>query len=392
MYKIPRIMYVVTGACALALIGFFALCLLFPSLFWERFIWQYIWGPVVADAWGMPIDGATEGYNVFNTIIYGLVMGLFLFWIYALLRKLRIDMDWKFVLVMMPFVVVGGALRALEDSGLFNPPVSYLFISPLIYLTLATVVIAGLLLTWLLSKRISGIKIMRYTISPILFLSLAILGIVVLLVISRSERMLEPFSILFAALVAYLVGHLPFLRDDDGRHGYRAVTAANGIFLLLICSLYILMWMSTPWQADITTYPKEIGIIIALAATVTVAVFSVLNFASAKYSVLKHYVIPSSLLILGGHMLDAAATYRGIAAYGYIEKHVVPKLLIDITGTSLVMFPFKLGIVMLVLYILEDQVRQEIKDATLMGLLRFAVLILGLSPGIRSMLRIAMGV
>lgn len=48
--------------------------LAFPEVVYDRGIWQYLLGPVVADASGGPVlhDGirATAGYNPVNTITY----------------------------------------------------------------------------------------------------------------------------------------------------------------------------------------------------------------------------------------------------------------------------------------------------------------------------------
>ncbi|MFC6987822.1 hypothetical protein ACFQJD_02045 [Haloplanus sp. GCM10025708] len=51
-----------------------AALLAFPSLVYDRFVWQYLWGPVVADAAGQPVthEGiqAVRGYNTVNTVTY----------------------------------------------------------------------------------------------------------------------------------------------------------------------------------------------------------------------------------------------------------------------------------------------------------------------------------
>jgi uncharacterized membrane protein len=48
--------------------------LAFPTLVYDRFSWQYLWGPVVADAAGRPVahDGirAVTGYNAVKTVTY----------------------------------------------------------------------------------------------------------------------------------------------------------------------------------------------------------------------------------------------------------------------------------------------------------------------------------
>jgi hypothetical protein len=70
--------------------------LAFPELVYDRFIWQYLWGPVVADASGRPVthDGirATAGYNIVNTLTYLLVILYSLPGLRAFLTTVEIDL------------------------------------------------------------------------------------------------------------------------------------------------------------------------------------------------------------------------------------------------------------------------------------------------------------
>ena len=100
-----------------------------------------------------------------------------------------------------------------------------------------------------------------------------------------------------------------------------------------------------------------------------------------------------NILIAFAHFFDASSTYRGIQYHGYIEKHVLPNLLIEITGTPLVMYALKLFLIVTVIYVLDVSLREELKDLKgLTVLVKFVLIVLGLSPGFRNMLRLAMGV
>ena len=393
-YRIPGKAYTVTAFGLFSLLALFVGAVLFPSVFWDGLIWPYLWGPVVADAYGTSIDGVIEGYNALNTIVYGLVLSLAVYWCYALLRKLHIEADWKFIMALLPYIILGGTMRALEDARLFRPPVSYFFIAPVIYLTLASLVVLGLFFTWLFLKRVP-MPMMRWG-RGALFLAGDLMAVGILLVIfvgTTATR--DSFSIIWIVLsgiAAYGVSRLPILRDPEGGTGYLAVTAANGAFILFISILYIQKWLFRPWEEGFTTYPGELVIIPAIFALASAAVLLALWLGSFKIKKIQMFTTPTSAIIICGHLLDAAATYRGIAKYGYVEKHVVPRFLIEASGTPMVMFVFKLVVALFVLYILEGQLKEEIKDKTLMGLLRLAVLVLGMSPGIRSILRIVMGV
>jgi len=96
-----------------------------------------------------------------------------------------------------------------------------------------------------------------------------------------------------------------------------------------------------------------------------------------------------NLLILYAHMLDASSTYVGVDWFGYTEKHVLPNFLIDLTGTALVMYPLKLLILIPVLALIDDALRD---DPSLKNLTKLALLTLGLAPALRNTIRLTLGI
>lgn len=108
-----------------------------------------------------------------------------------------------------------------------------------------------------------------------------------------------------------------------------------------------------------------------------------------------------NLMILAAHLMDATSTVIGIEVFGYVEKHVVPAFLIELTGTALVMYPLKLIIVLLVFWLLDKVLEKAIesensKDREQMGqiknAIKFVIIILGLAPGIRNSIRLFFGI
>ena len=110
----------------------------------RQFWFDYFVAPIVADAIG-PTGTAGARYNIYNTAAYGVLFYLGFIGVERKLRELDIVVDGRFLLAATPLVLLGGAARALEDAGLFAPPVQYLFISPIIYLLLGAV---AFLLLW----------------------------------------------------------------------------------------------------------------------------------------------------------------------------------------------------------------------------------------------------
>ena len=90
------------------------------------------------------------------------------------------------------------------------------------------------------------------------------------------------------------------------------------------------------------------------------------------------------------HLLDAKATWLGIQEYGYAEKHVLPTFLIEEFGTAFVMIPLKIIVVTAALWMLFS-IKEEDDDPQAITLLMMFLITLGLAPGVRDMLRIALG-
>lgn len=121
--------------------------LTFPEVVYDRFLWQYLWGPVVADASGEPVTHhgieATAGYNPWNTIAYLSIVLYSLLGIRAFLDALTIDLTTRLAYALAPILIAGGAMRALEDASVLGPAAVW-FITPSIYFVIAGVTCTGL--------------------------------------------------------------------------------------------------------------------------------------------------------------------------------------------------------------------------------------------------------
>lgn len=110
---------------------------------------------------------------------------------------------------------------------------------------------------------------------------------------------------------------------------------------------------------------------------------------------------PVNLLMVAGQMTDAFMTSIGVDFFGYSEKHVLPTALIGLVeklpapfgtfATTLVMIPLKLLIVLAVVWLIDMSAREEgAQRENLVGLIKLAILMVGLSPGVRNAVRVAM--
>jgi uncharacterized membrane protein len=116
---------------------------------------------------------------------------------------------------------------------------------------------------------------------------------------------------------------------------------------------------------------------------------SALVFLAAKLLHLGFLTSNVNLAIITAHLCDAASTYIGMDYLGYIEQHVVPTLLINLAGTALIMLPLKLLIFIPILYAVDKYMEDSKSFANLMKL---AMLVIGLAPGIRNTLRMMLAI
>ena len=86
-------------------------------------------------------------------------------------------------------------------------------------------------------------------------------------------------------------------------------------------------------------------------------------------------------------MLDVSATYVGVTFYGYGEQHFLVRLVTDVFGSVLVFYLIDFVGLVLVLLVLERILR---KEQELLGLFKLTLVVLGLAPALRDILRVAL--
>lgn len=111
-----------------------------------EFLQRYFIGPIQTD----------EGYNLYNTIAYGILLIAGAFGVLKLLRRLGVRMDRGLFNAAVPFLFFAGFLRALEEfarlTGAGPLPSSPLFLTPGIYFLVASLALASLLVGYYLGK------------------------------------------------------------------------------------------------------------------------------------------------------------------------------------------------------------------------------------------------
>ncbi|GFO97122.1 hypothetical protein ig2599ANME_1322 [groundwater metagenome] len=110
-------------------------------------LWQYIYKYYIS---GIVNDAS---YNPVDTVTYAILLGISLFCVLKLLVKLKVEIDTRFMIAVTPYILAGSSLRVLEDSGLFLPPLQYLFVTPFIYFVVFAVTISILSLAVALTRK-----------------------------------------------------------------------------------------------------------------------------------------------------------------------------------------------------------------------------------------------
>jgi uncharacterized membrane protein len=383
------------GILLIILIGY----LVAPTLVYDQWIWKYYWGPVVADATGHSVSyhgvTAQEGYTFISELTYGIILVFALFWLYKLLKKLNIRIDWYFCLALLPYILFGPVTRVLEDTNFFIEPYVFWFISPLIYFQTAFYVLLFLVLGYLLQRKTTSAK---KTLFFLLLLFLFIDGVyTVLWFLGIHFGVTDILPVYFYGLS--LLAFLPFVYRFIKKQTItiNTVIFSGGLLIVLPCFFLIGQWIAgDQWSLS---YGTNILVLVFVLGVVSLIVSMVYLIAwkyrkNDRVEVYKH---PLNLSMLTGHLIDGITSYVSIydplmmGLPSYIEKHPASNGLMEIWPP---LFPIvKFFLIILVIYVFDILYKKELERySRFVNLLKIGILILGVSPGLRDLLRVTLGV
>ena len=328
--------------------------------FWNT----YFVDPIMADSKGE----AGAKYNIYNTIVYGLIFFLLFLLVNEILESWSIEIDERFVIFAVPLVVLGGVSRVLEDADVFEPPIQYLFISPLIYgiITLYALAVIGL------GKWLSESGLPSLTKGQGL-VALAIGGYGLWWYFVPGDWIqLSSWSLIVLATCALTAEY------------YRGQPLRDPVmFFGIVTALLLVLTFLTLAQAPMKN-PEMLGNTLLLSSLLT---FAVWFFSGVLFDVRLNTLY---LILYFSHFFDGTATFLGIEEYGYTEKHVLPTGFINYFGTAAIMLPLKFLVVTGVILAIESEESKE-QQQQMVNLLLLFLLTLGLAPGTRDVLRIMFG-
>jgi len=343
---------------------------------YDRFVWQYFWGPIYSDANNArcavsTADGvelyqtaancraatgvvAETGYSTVSTVGYMVVLVFMIAGVSLLLDRLDVGSDRRLFFSLVPFMLFGGALRVVEDATdaavtagvepVLTYPENVLFISPIIYVTVFLLTLAALLAsTWLESQDAVDD---RYT-------AMAGFGVAAL-----------------ALTTAYLV--VVSVQREYVEFYPQILVVDLGLASVLAYGLYV---AADRYEPEVNAGTGAVGLGILWAH----AVDGVANVVAADW-------LPE----------------LGHPSPGYGAKHVANRAIIGITetlqpaalsaavGTSWPFLFVKLAVALGIVWLFDEQIFEESP--------RYAVLLLvaaaavGLGPGTRDMLRVTFAI
>src|SRR6056297_2426245 len=347
---------------------------LFTDAVYGNFVWHYFWGPVYADAQGAQCaawnGGAVEllysnaasepvaypGYTLVSEAGYAITLLTSLVGVHFMLNRLRIAERMEMVYALFPFVLLGGALRVVEDAnnaaelfGNLDPFLSYplnaLIISPVIYFVMFGVTLVAIAGSVLLARRTDV-----------------------------TDDYLRPLAATGSVLLVANIAGLAYLAATRDYVTFIPVFTVLTLGLATVITA-VVWWAARRWLPSVTSGTETAG-----------------------------------ALILWGHAVDGVANVLGLdwgAELGYprgdlVSKHPLNEYIVDATHAllpeSLVHFtgdtwPFilvKVVAVLLVLSLFDEDLREEAPRYTTLMLV--AVLAVGLGPGTRDMLRATFGI
>ncbi len=258
-----------------------------------------------------------SGYTVFNTVVYTLILAIFVLAIIKMFKKLEIN-PISIIYSIIPFIFLGSSTRALVDNGFY--PKTVFLITPGLYILVGSITIASFLFSIYLFNK------MEIDYRHTLFFLGIIFSVPNIILFSKLN-----FKSIFYVLITWIIASLIFM----------AIA-----FLVL--------------------YVKNN------------------NSHNAIEKIVKHKINFSIVL---AHLFDASTTYVAVEYFNYTEQHVLPNALNQLFDTYLTLFPMKIIVIVAVLYIID----QYFEDQTIKNLLKLTVFVLGLAPGLRNILTMALG-
>jgi len=370
----------------------------FPDVVYDGFVYPYFVAPIVADA--VPGSGESTNYNPVNTAVYATYIAITMLGLYEISKRKVIEavpVDERLIISLLPLILLGGLLRALQDSALFAEPLTYLFIAPVIYLVLCA--IACVIIIFSIWTSYPGREKERIT--RFLLGCAGIGGAYLLVIFLIPGQMMFCFDIEIAILFIISGAGVYLMLIRWFHPAYSAIFSYGLMFLLYFAGISLYWGSIERWTNNYLRFnpsgpvprPFEFPLILGITLLITLTYYIAGLIIKKRYPAAGTILSPENILLVFGQMIDGIATWRGVDVYGYSEKNVLPIAVVGLGGSGVSLILMKLLIVLPLIYLLDILLQKEMKGREpLRTIIKGGIMILGMGPGIRDATRIAMGV
>lgn len=366
------------GTLLLSVVAIVGAAVAFTERFYWGFLWRYFWGPVYADAKGAecvayfrgsldivtnPTTGCTgltnayvaePGYTTVSTVGYMLVLLFMLVGVYFFLQHFDLEPFRLFFYALVPFMLFGGVLRAVEDSFVAAQRAS---------------VESAIAFPWSAAL-----------ISPFIY-----------------------FTVFVIAVLAFLASN--WLEQEGYTDTYYYPLGAMGVVALVVTFGYLVFLSAT--TNYVHSFPLVLITVISLATALSISIYYAVDRFKPSIHRGTGYM---GLVVIWAHAIDGVANVIasdwtgvfGIPGSGYSPKHVINRIIIDITnavqpaalteliGDSWTFLVVKLAVAVVIVAVFDEQFIENSPYYSIMLLV--AIVAVGLGPGTRDMVRVALGI
>jgi len=94
-----------------------------------------------------------QPYNLVDTLTYAIILVLSVYLVYRWLQYSGVALDSPFVIATVPYIVLGGLLRVVEDTGMIQSDLRFLLVTPLIFFVIFFIAAGSLILSRFLARK-----------------------------------------------------------------------------------------------------------------------------------------------------------------------------------------------------------------------------------------------
>ena len=383
------------------------------------FVYTYYLDPIIGESTG------DSGYNMVNTMTYGIVLAMFAVAMSGWLRHLGVDGSDKTLLALLPFVLWAALGEVVEDAEMFGEFFSAWFVSPGVHFqTAAWVVLAGWFGYSIHNSDSSDEEKAEKVKSASMIIIFSQFVIYANSIDGKVD--IDISLMLLFSLLAFASPHI-LESSADAFDNIQRTVYFSGVGGCLVLFGAIASYLSSIDITQIDRYPLNfLAVVAVIGFPVALCLFMLNQGREAASELASHGIVagvlppgmkedeylelesdqknlieslrlkatmayPGAFLPVAGQLMDGVATYIGIDFFGYTEKHIVSEAAVNLFDTALTFAVLKFGIGGVVFWF-YTMANFEYRQQHLRLLIGLALMVVGMAPGLRNVGRLMLGV